>query len=383
VVRSARLKFALLALGVVAGHLVALEWLAQHATALSSLKTMVPPMYTRLLKPAAPPPVVATATQVAPPARPKAKFEAPHVAAPKPRHAASSPQEIAQKRERTLQRALDQVRALDEERRLAQQREQERQRAEQAAQAAQAAASAASAPSSSASAATAAASAPKPAASAATAGLDQWPVDTRLSYEVNGMYRGPLYGKADVQWQREGDKYQVRLHVNVSFITQNFTSQGEVTPAGLVPHEYEELRTPGNKRRVTHLGQESVTLDNGTRLPRPPRVQDTASQFVELAQRFAQGKEKLEVGRTVSVWLARPGGVDEWTYDITEREMLKTPMGEVEAFHLKPRAIPIPRGNISAEMWFAPSLQYLPVKIRVVMGNEAYLDLMVQQIEQK
>ena len=42
-----------------------------------------------------------------------------------------------------------------------------------------------------------------------------------------------------------------------------------------------------------------------------------------------------------------------------------------------------PRGNITVEMWLAPSLQYLPAKIRIVMGDEAWLDLMVDHIEQR
>ena len=67
-----------------------------------------------------------------------------------------------------------------------------------------------------------------------------------------------------------------------------------------------------------------------------------------------------------------------------EREMLQTRgLGAVEAFRLKPRPITKPRGPITAEMWFAPSLQYLPVRIRVMMGSEAWLDLLVDQIEQR
>ena len=53
------------------------------------------------------------------------------------------------------------------------------------------------------------------------------------------------------------------------------------------------------------------------------------------------------------------------------------------AFHLKPRPIANARGNITAEMWFAPSLQYLPVRIRVNMGETAFVDLMVEKIEQR
>ena len=58
-------------------------------------------------------------------------------------------------------------------------------------------------------------------------------------------------------------------------------------------------------------------------------------------------------------------------------------LGSFEAFHLKPRPIANPRGNITVEMWFAPSLQYLPVRIRVNMGEGTYLELTVVKIEQR
>jgi len=47
-----------------------------------------------------------------------------------------------------------------------------------------------------------------------------------------------------------------------------------------------------------------------------------------------------------------------------------------------PRPIERPRGNITAQMWFAPSLQYLPARIRIALGEEAWLDLMVERIDQ-
>ena len=110
------------------------------------------------------------------------------------------------------------------------------------------------------------------------------------------------------------------------------------------------------------------------RVPRPPGVQDTASQFVELSHRFATGQDVLEVGRSVSFWMARPGGGGP--VDLRHRRQARCcrrrELGAVEAFHLKPRPIANPRGNITAEMWFAPSLQYLPVRIRVNMGDATY-----------
>ncbi|MEJ8839924.1 DUF3108 domain-containing protein [Ramlibacter sp. AN1133] len=359
-VRPPKLALALLAVLVALGHFASLEWLARQADALSGLTLMTPTMYTRMLQPAAPPPVVATVAPAAVP-RPRAR------AAPRPKPPASSAKERAPKKEE--EPPIEKV-------------EQQPEPPPQEEVVAQAPEPAASQPVAAASAPAAAASAPP----SDVAALDQWPADTRLTYDVKGEYRNPVSGTAHVQWQRDGNRYQVRLDVTIRIvvpITQTLTSQGEVTAAGLIPRAYEEMRT-GGKRRVTQLGDEVVVLEKGTTVPRPPGVQDTASQFVELAQRFATGRDVLAVGRTVKVWLARPGGVDEWTYDVTERQVLSLPlMGDVETFHLKPRVPLNPRGNITAEMWFAPSLQYLPVKIKVIMGNEAWLDLVVDRIEQR
>ena len=141
---------------------------------------------------------------------------------------------------------------------------------------------------------------------------------------------------------------------------------------------------PRNRRRASQFGPELLALENGKSVARPPGMQDTASQFVELAYRFATRREVLEVGKSISFWMARPGHVDRWTYDVVEREILQTPrLGAVEVFHLKPRPIANPRGSFTAEMWFAPSLQYLPVRIKLLMGDGAYIDLLVDQIEQR
>jgi hypothetical protein len=360
VVRATRLKLAALAGAVGVLHVVALEWIGREMDTISGLAAMAPVMFTRTLAPSEPPPVVAQAS--APSPRPRA--------APHPRAPASSPEELRRQQQEDEQ-AQEEARLRAEK--VRREAELERQAAEAQAQVPpDAAAQAASAPAAVAS-----------QARAEAPSLDRWPTDTRLTYQLSGQFRGPLYGDAHVQWQREGAKYQVRLDVRIQvFGTQVITSQGDVTPDGLVPRAYEELR-PG-KRRFAQLGDEVIVLENGRTLPRPPGVQDTASQFVEFSQRFATGKEVLEVGRSVSVWLARPGGLDQWTYDIVDRVTLRTPkLGDVEAFHLKPQSIPNPRGNITAEMWIAPSLQYLPVRIKVVMGNEAWLDLMVDHIEQR
>jgi hypothetical protein len=222
------------------------------------------------------------------------------------------------------------------------------------------------------------------ASTAAAPNYDSWPADTRLNYRLGGMFRsGELHGDARVQWLRQGDRYESRIDIDVTLLASLvLTSQGDVTPQGLSPRAYEEVRRAG--ARNVRIEPDSVLLNDGRRVPRPERVQDTASQFVELSHRFSTAEDKLAVGGSVSLWMARPGGVDLWTYDIVDRETLQLPqLGAVEAFHLKPRQLLNPRGNITAEIWFAPSLQYLPVRIKVSLGEATYVDLLVDTIQQR
>jgi len=353
---------ALLAL-VLLLHALALQWLAVQLEPPSALQPLAPPMFTRLLRPEAPPAAPAPPKQAAArarPSRPAVTAIPDPQSAPAPIRPASAPEapaepwpsetEVAAATPDTTSTPTVTTTVADT-----------------------------LAPPS----APASAPAPAPASPAPGTGLDGWPADTRLSYDLGGYFRGELHGSATVQWQRQDNRYQTRVDIDLTFLASlALTSQGDVTPQGLVPRVYEELRRRGP--RTVRLGDDTITLNDGRKVPRLPGVQDAASQFVELSHRFASGQDVLEVGRSVSFWMARPGAVDLWTYDIVAKEMLQSPeLGAFEAFHLKPRPIANPRGNITAEMWFAPTLKYLPVRIRVNMGDTAHVDLMVVKIEQR
>ncbi len=211
-----------------------------------------------------------------------------------------------------------------------------------------------------------------------------WPQDARIHYVLSGQFRGgPLFGSARVQWVRSGTSYQAQVEIRLPLgNTLVYTSQGRVDAGGLVPAAYEEAR--GNRRRQTRMTDTEVVMQDGKTLARPPGLQDMASQFIELGHRLRTGSLSPALGGTLSLPLARPGGIDLWTYDILAQELVRTPrLGEVAALRLTPRPVAGARNQVSAEFWFAPSLQYLPARVRVGMGEEAFVDLVVESIEQR
>jgi hypothetical protein len=224
-----------------------------------------------------------------------------------------------------------------------------------------------------------------PASAASAAAPFDWPTSTRVSYGLTGNYRGEVTGSAQVEWLRQGSHYQVHLDLYVGpqaapIIARRMSSDGEITADGLAPRRYDQdtkvvLREP---RRVTMTFEPGVVvLGNGERRDAVPGVQDTASQFIQLLYVFSTHPERLRIGRSVDIPLALPHKVDVWTYDVAGEEVLATTFGPLPTIHLKPRKVASGRGELSAEIWFAPQLRYMPVRFRIMQDEQTYIDLLI------
>ena len=223
-----------------------------------------------------------------------------------------------------------------------------------------------------------------PAASAPAA--FEWPGSTRLSYVLTGNFRGHVDGEAQVEWIRDGNRYQVNVDVviGLSFAptaSRRLSSEGQLTADGLYPTRYDQLThvmLRDDQRVAMQLLPDAVVLANGQRRIRWPGVQDTASQFVQLTWLFTTQPQKLRTGESVEIPLALPFRVEPWTYDVLEEETLYTSFGEVQAFRVKPRRQPR-GGDLIPEMWIAPSMRYLPLRIRIHQDADTWVDLMIRR----
>jgi hypothetical protein len=228
---------------------------------------------------------------------------------------------------------------------------------------------------------------PPPAASAVPdATTFDWPPSTRLSYRVSGDVQGPVEGHARVEWLRQGLRYQVHLEISVALLaTRRISSDGVITPAGLSPRRYDEetrivLRDP--RRLALDFGDEQVRMADGRLLPRPEGVQDSASQFVQMTWLLNARPELRQPGQSVSFSLALPRRIDAWTYQIVETVVVETPAGALPALHVKPQR-EAPTGDLTAEVWVAPSLQFLPVRLRIRQGSAVTLELLLERLPEQ
>jgi hypothetical protein len=212
----------------------------------------------------------------------------------------------------------------------------------------------------------------------------EWPPSTRMTYTLTGLYRnGPLYGQAQVDWRREGLRYQVEFNFSVSpFFDQRMFSDGRIGDEGLVPRHYEETRTMPlvpPRQRTIEFGEDEVVLANGNHVVRLPQTQDPASQFVQFVWMFTTHPEWLKPGNRVEIPLALPNTLRRWQYEVVALESLQLPFGAIDAVHLKPNLVNRRPNEYPFEIWTAPTLQYLPVKIRVLLDEQNFAELTLDQ----
>lgn len=218
-----------------------------------------------------------------------------------------------------------------------------------------------------------------------------WPPSTRLSYRLTGNYRGPVEGSARVEWLRQGSQYQVHLDVVIGpalapLITRQMSSSGELTAAGLSPRRYDESTRViwrDARAQTIHFEPQRIRLPSGREVPALDGVQDSVSQFVQLTWRFTLDPSLLQAGRVLEVPLALPRRVETWVYDVRAAETLWTPAGAVEAVRVQPRREARAGGDLVAETWYAPTLQYLPVRIVIRQDAQTYVDLMIERLPEQ
>jgi hypothetical protein len=221
------------------------------------------------------------------------------------------------------------------------------------------------------------------ASSAEAVAAFEWPVSTRLSYRLTGQVRGEVHGDAQVEWLREGSRYQVHLDVTVGLhvapmMTRRMSSDGQITPQGLSPRRYDQDTKVGmgdRRRALVQFEQDGVRLANGQWRERPPGTQDTASQFIQLIYLFSTRPQAWQAGDRITLPLALPTKLSLWTYEVQGDDIVYTDFGPIAAVHLKPRREGPTGGDLSAEIWLAPQLRYLPARIRIHQDETTYIDL--------
>nr|WP_295784946.1 DUF3108 domain-containing protein [Rhodoferax sp.] len=200
------------------------------------------------------------------------------------------------------------------------------------------------------------------------------PATARLKYDVKGEVKGfPYFVHGDLQWTQDGKTYTARMEISHFLLGSRVqTSTGQIGAHGLEPIRF------GDKVRsevAAHFNYESNKVTFSANTPDAvmlPGAQDQLSVLMQAATMVAGEPRQFTQGSTLSFQAVGPRSAETWVFTVGVSEKLELPGGEIGALHLwrNPNA----EYDSKLEIWLAPSLDYLPVRIRLTQANGDLVD---------
>lgn len=193
------------------------------------------------------------------------------------------------------------------------------------------------------------------------------PGSSNLQYRVEGRIKGIPYGaRSTLNWSNLGTSYSARMEVRVPLLGSRVqTSTGALNAQGLLPARFVD-RSRHERTADFDRSLGKIRFSNQA----PPAAlqqgaQDRLSVFLQLAALLNARPEAFKPGQVIPLQVAGTGGAEVWPFEVGEKAMLDLPAGPIEARHL----VRPPRSghekDSQVDIWLAPSLSHLPVRIRI------------------
>ncbi len=200
------------------------------------------------------------------------------------------------------------------------------------------------------------------------------PASIVLQYKMTGGSKGLNYhASAELGWKKNFGEYDAYMKVSAMFLgSRTMTSVGSVTEAGLAPTRFADKF---RNEQAAHFDTEKRKITFSANTPDAPWVegaQDRVSVFMQLAGMLAAKPADFPQGSEITIYTVGPRDADTWTFVVDTEEKLQLPAGEFATLKLtrKPRR----EFDQKVEIWYAPSLGYLPVRNRITQQNGDFID---------
>lgn len=200
------------------------------------------------------------------------------------------------------------------------------------------------------------------------------PASVLLRYKMTGTSKGLNYqATAELSWQNSGAQYDASMKVGALFIgSRSMTSSGRITSTGLAPTRFaDKFRS----ELAAHFLPDQGKITFSANTPDAPWIagtQDRVSVFMQLGGMLAAKPADFPPGSEITFYTIGPREADSWTFVVETEEKLTVLDADMATIKVtrKPRR----EYDQKVEIWYAPSLGYVPVRNRITQQNGDFID---------
>ena len=207
------------------------------------------------------------------------------------------------------------------------------------------------------------------------------PSGARLRYDLQGIAKGFGYSaKAELLWQPDASQYEARLEVSHFLLGSRVqTSLGQITPEGLAPRRFgDKVRS----EQAAHFQRDKGLITYSANTPDAPLLagmQDRLSVFIQISGMLLADPPRWGTGAVMSFNTTGARDSEPWAFQVAGMEQLKMPYGNLEALRLVRQEQK--QYDQRVELWMAPSMEHLPVRIRITQTSGDQVDLLLRSKE--
>jgi Protein of unknown function (DUF3108) len=186
-------------------------------------------------------------------------------------------------------------------------------------------------------------------------------------------------GQAVIQWQQDGEKYALGLSASVLMLDAlTWKSTGLMSPQGLLPDRFSDKRFRKSEvaAHFDRIQNKIIFSANTPEALLQAGAQDRISAFWQLAGLLLADPARYPTGATISLQMVDATEAETWVFSVNEPETLNLESGSQLALRLTRN--PRKEFDRKVELWFAPALGYLPVRMRQTQTNGDYFDFVWQ-----
>lgn len=215
----------------------------------------------------------------------------------------------------------------------------------------------------------------------------QPPPAAQLQYKARADVRGlSVDGTSRIDWSWTDKQYRLSLETRtlLTGVLLADSSEGRFDDHGLAPDNYAARRL-AKGRAVAHFDRTKNEIDfagHGPSHPLQGGEQDRVSVLWQLLSMMRARPDDFVPGSRWQFFVAGHRGGDDWTFEVKDKQRLPSAFGEIDTLHLA--YVPEDAtAKTRVDIWFAPSQEWFPVRIRFSEPNGDYVDQTLESIKRK
>ena len=185
------------------------------------------------------------------------------------------------------------------------------------------------------------------------------------------LTRGAAAGEAELRWQPDGGRYVATLQArDGAGELLALSSAGGFDPAGIAPQRFVDRRRGRGALAVNFRRDTADVTFSGPQIVHAlvPGMQDRLSWLLQLGAIAAADPDSVAAAGAAMTVVGVRGEADVWQFEAIGPQTLELAGGEVRTLHFLRR--PLHAYDTRAEVWLAPSHDYLPLRVLLSNGGE-------------